>query len=308
MKNFNVNNGNNFSILKKRIEEKLKIIESQRQEIKRKKKRKLLLRNLIVSVFLIFITTLFVFGYKSFKKKSILKASDVQTKILIIKDKKFRDSISLLAINIELENKAYKKLMDSIRIEVDKKFDSINTLPVDNKKITKRKKFKRKSYRSKVKNKHIRYTTADDIVNFLKEEKENDANLKNNVGKENDIVSSQKTLESNKNESVIIKTYAIFPGCESKSIKKSCFDKKIKKFVKKKFNKKLFKKSGVDKINVLFTIAKNGLIKILSIKGAINEIIKNEVIRVIKTLPRFKPAINVNGLKIPINYHLTISF
>ncbi len=298
MKNENLSNSTNFSVLKDRIEERLKIIESQSKSIERKKNHKVRFKNVfILSIFILGIVFLYA-AFNNYNNKIFLNKLKEQQKIARFNDIKYRDSVSLLAMHIEIENKAYTKMMDSINIEMDKKFDSVQALLKNKKTGSVTIKVAHKTKYNYVNTNNTRYSTVDEIMSFLKEEKLNAA--VEDTKKANKKVTIKKV-------STIIDVFAVYPGCESKKGKRKCFDKKITKFIKKQINKKLFKKSGVGVVNVSFTITENGFIKILKITGAINQIVKNEVIRIIESLPRFKPAINVDGIKTAVNYSLKIS-
>ncbi|HFS67085.1 MAG TPA: hypothetical protein ENK67_02620 [Flavobacteriia bacterium] len=303
-------NQKNQFFLQNKIEERLKIIESQRQKIKQKKKRALVVKNVLILSLLSLFSSLLFYGFIHYNKMSKIKNKKLQAKILAFQDKKFRDSVSLLAINKEIENRAYKKMMDSIDLVTERKFDSIQN-SLQNEKINSVGIFKKRV--KKKKTKKIIYQKIDAQNNAKTVDVASSSNIETPKGINSNEEFNKKNIRSSNNNlnkesaSAIIKTYVTYPGCESKSEKSACFDKKINKHIKRKLNKKIFRKSGVGKIEVLFTITKNGFIKILTIEGVINEVIRREVIRVIETLPKMKPAMNIYGFNTPINYRITIS-
>ena len=302
MINSNSNPESNFSIIKKRLEERLKILETQRKSIKRGNKNRNCFKKIMFLSFLFLASIISFYGYQKYRKNIQEERQILHKKISFFKEQKFRDSVNLLAMNIEIENRAYKKMEDSIQLEVAKKWYAIisDSYYQDKKKLSSVTKFNKK--------KNKKYGTLISPLKLEKSKFENKndlSELDNSIMnlKENNL---QKTSKNVKIDNTI-HVFAVFPGCESKQEKQLCFDVKMGKYIRKHINKKVFKKSGVGRVNVLFTISINGLVKIVKITGAINEIIKKEVIRVIESLPRFKPALNRDNISIPILYDLSIN-
>ena len=302
MKNNTRTEEENFSILKKRIEERLKIINNQRNSIEKRKKNRAFYKKItFAAAFIVLIAFFYVYTNDDLFASSSKKLA--QEKLSFYQEQKFRDSVSLLAMDLDIEDKLFRKMVDSIDLAVIDKIDSLENIKMDIITSTPTKKHLQKSNsRKKLKTS----ASTRDIASFLQEEKikesQENKKAKQKVAEKKDILIKEKPSKIEK-----VAVFAVFPGCDAKSPKRSCFGKKIQKFIRKNLNKKLFKKSGVGKVDVLFTITKDGFIKIIKIVGAINEVIKNEVVRVIESLPRIKPAIGSFGSKMAVNYSLSIN-
>ena len=109
----------------------------------------------------------------------------------------------------------------------------------------------------------------------------------------------------------VIDQVPVFPGCENVSIEeqKKCMSMNISKHVNANFNTKLadsFNLKGKQRINVVFKIDTNG--NVVDIKSrAPHNGLEAEAIRVIKTLPKFKPGEH-KGKKVNVPYSLPIIF
>ncbi len=302
MKNNTRTEEENFSILKKRIEERLKIISNQRNSIEKRKKNRAFYKKItFAAAFIVLIAFFYVYTNDNLFASSSKKLA--QEKLSFYQEQKFRDSVSLLAMDLDIEDKLFRKMKDSINLVVLDKVDSLESIKMDINTSSPAKKYpKKRSYRKKLKTS----ASTKDIASFLQKEiikkSQENKKAKQKIAEKKDIPIKEKPSKIEK-----VAVFAVFPGCDAKSLKRSCFDKKIQKFIRKNINKKLFKKSGVGKVNVLFTITKEGFVKILKIVGAINEVIKNEVVRVIESLPRIKPAVSSFGSKMAVNYSLSIN-
>lgn len=109
----------------------------------------------------------------------------------------------------------------------------------------------------------------------------------------------------------IIDQIPVFPGCEDLSIKdqRSCMSKSISNHVAKNFNTKLaneLKLTGRQRINVIFKINNEGDVVDVRSRAQHPEL-EAEAIRVIKTLPKFKPGEH-QGKKVNVPYSLPIIF
>jgi len=85
-----------------------------------------------------------------------------------------------------------------------------------------------------------------------------------------------------------------YPGCTgSNEEKRACFNKKINKLVKRKFNTELAQTLGLNagkkRISVQFIIDKNGEITNIKVRAP-HKRLEKEALRVVKLLPRMKPA------------------
>ncbi|MEW4923840.1 M56 family metallopeptidase [Algibacter sp. 2305UL17-15] len=108
----------------------------------------------------------------------------------------------------------------------------------------------------------------------------------------------------------IIDEVPLFPGCEgSNKEQKKCMSMNVSKHVNINFNTKLAKELGLkgrQRINVIFKIDKNG--DVIDVRSrAKHPGLEAEAIRVINTLPKFKPGIH-NGKTVNVPYSLPIIF
>ena len=122
------------------------------------------------------------------------------------------------------------------------------------------------------------------------------SNLNNNSGtikKEN----GKKTNNLKSSEAVsfaVIETPPVFPGCKgSNKAKKDCFSLQFQKHFSRKFNTDLPNELGLPagkkRVLIKYTIDKNG--NIVDVEARAPHIkIKEEILRVISSLPRMKPA------------------
>jgi len=87
----------------------------------------------------------------------------------------------------------------------------------------------------------------------------------------------------------------VFPGCEllsSNQERKECMSSKLNKFVTRKFNTENFShlESGkTHKVNIQFTVSKNGLIKDVKAKSS-ERSLEKEAKRVIQKIPKMTPG------------------
>jgi len=104
----------------------------------------------------------------------------------------------------------------------------------------------------------------------------------------------------------------IYPGCKkakNNEERKRCMATKISEFVAKNYNTRLGKKldlKGIQKIYVVFKINTQG--KVVEIRSrAPHPDLEKEAIRVVRRLPRMKPAL-IENTPISVNYTLPIVF
>ncbi|GAA3635543.1 M56 family metallopeptidase [Flavivirga jejuensis] len=109
----------------------------------------------------------------------------------------------------------------------------------------------------------------------------------------------------------VVDQIPVFSGCEdlSKEEQKDCTSRNISKHINKNFNTKIadsLNLKGRQRINVIFKINKKG--NIVGIRSrAPHPVLKDEAIRVIKTLPKMIPGEH-DGKKVNVSYSLPIIF
>ncbi|MCF7559935.1 M56 family metallopeptidase [Sabulilitoribacter multivorans] len=109
----------------------------------------------------------------------------------------------------------------------------------------------------------------------------------------------------------VIDQVPIFPGCEdlSEQEQRDCMSRNVNIHVSRNFNTKLandLKLTGRQRINVIFKINNEGEVVGVSSRAPHPEL-EAEAIRVIKTLPKFKPGEH-QGKKVNVSYSLPIIF
>ena len=99
-------------------------------------------------------------------------------------------------------------------------------------------------------------------------------------------------------------------GCKgSKSEKKKCMSEKIVKFIERRFNTDALAQldlRGLQKISVSFKIDENGEV-IDVVARAPHPILEEEAVRVVISLPKFKPATR-DGKTVMVSYSIPIVF
>ena len=130
---------------------------------------------------------------------------------------------------------------------------------------------------------------------------------------ENTIVSIEAEL---KGEDEIfnfanVETLPIFPGCENLPTtdeKFRCLNENILKHISNNFEfPEMARQMGIQgKVYVNFVIDKQGKVTQVSVLRGVDEIIDNEAMRVIKSLPKFTPA-KQRGKPVPMQYTVPIN-
>lgn len=123
-------------------------------------------------------------------------------------------------------------------------------------------------------------------------------------------VQAQSDIKKSSFPSTIIEQAPVFPGCRGKEVlKRKCFNSEMQGHLDKHMNAEMMrklklKKRGKIQIIALFTIDMLGKVKVESIKAP-HTMIKKEVERVLKLLPRMKPGRH-KGLNAETKYTLPI--
>lgn len=110
----------------------------------------------------------------------------------------------------------------------------------------------------------------------------------------------------------VIDEVPVFPGCEDAENKKDCFNKKMAEHISSHFYypEEAIKQNLEGRVNVVFTIGKDGYIKNLKLRGP-NKILENATKDIINKLPKMVRAGQQEGkdtecpYSIPVNYVLS---
>ncbi len=125
-----------------------------------------------------------------------------------------------------------------------------------------------------------------------------------------EIIDSPKIIEDVPYD--FVEQTPIFKGCEglSKEENKSCFEKKMNKFVQKNFDSGLASelglRSGIHKIFTQFIIDQNGDVVDIRIRAP-HPKLKSETLETIQKLPKFTPGKQNNNF-VKVKYTLPITF
>ena len=118
---------------------------------------------------------------------------------------------------------------------------------------------------------------------------------------------AQRLTDSEKN--TVIKP-PIYPGCKGSEKKlRRCMANKISKYIKDNFIKDVALNLGLTGeliIYVIFKIDKEGNVIGVKAKGPHPQL-ANEAVRVINSLPKFKPGLDQNGLPVVVPFAFPIS-
>ncbi len=100
----------------------------------------------------------------------------------------------------------------------------------------------------------------------------------------------------------------IFPGCEDADDARACFQQKMQRHISKNFNypEKAQERGLQGRVNIMFTIGKDGLIENLQLRGP-DKILENEAERIIVRLPKMLPGKHM-GKVVGVTYSIPITF
>lgn len=106
----------------------------------------------------------------------------------------------------------------------------------------------------------------------------------------------------------IVDQVPVFPGCEDEENKRACFNASMQKHISKNFNypKEAQGKSIQGRVNIMFTIGKDGVIKNLRMRGP-DKLLEEEAKRIIMRLPDMKPGRH-KGRYVDVPFSIPISF
>lgn len=110
---------------------------------------------------------------------------------------------------------------------------------------------------------------------------------------------------------VDIENYARFPGCEDKLLtiqeRKACADQELMKFIYNnlKYPETCHCSSG--KVVVTITIEKDGRVSNPRVRRGVCKALDEEVIRVMKKMPRWIPTVHLSGTVIANDYIIPIN-
>ena len=102
-----------------------------------------------------------------------------------------------------------------------------------------------------------------------------------------------------------VDTSPIYPGCENNQTKfniTNCIITSISSYINSNYNQDSSKKIQ-GKVRVLFIVKESGKIKVIDILGKYSDTSKNELKRVLETLPKVVPG-TLKGIKVPVKYSL----
>jgi bla regulator protein BlaR1 len=106
----------------------------------------------------------------------------------------------------------------------------------------------------------------------------------------------------------VIDEIPIFPGCEDVEDKRTCFNEMMHKHISDNFSypKEAMKKGIQGRVNIIFTIGKDGVVQNLKMRGP-DVLLENEAKRIIDLLPNIMPG-KQKGIEVDVPYSIPISF
>ncbi|MGB5821254.1 MAG: energy transducer TonB [Saonia sp.] len=106
----------------------------------------------------------------------------------------------------------------------------------------------------------------------------------------------------------VIEDVPIFPGCESKSDKRACFNEMMQKHIRKNFRyPEIAQEMGVQgRVSVMFTIQKDGSIGNVRMRGP-DKNLEKEAARIIGKLPKMTPG-KQRGRAVRVPFSIPITF
>ena len=158
---------------------------------------------------------------------------------------------------------------------------------------------------------------APEIIEVVEDEEEVEETVieSTETSQEEEIVEVEDVVVDEIEEDVdvpfaVIEDVPVFPGCESESDKRACFNKMIQKHIGKNFRyPEIAQEMGVQgRVSVMFVIQKDGSIGNVRMRGP-DKNLEAEAARIINKLPKMTPgkqrgrAVRV-PFSIPINFKL----
>lgn len=135
----------------------------------------------------------------------------------------------------------------------------------------------------------------DDAINWIPQ-----------VNRTLEVISFGKNEENVEVPFDIVENVPVFPGCQGENQElKDCFNAKMKDFFVQNFNLEIaenLKLTGINRINSFFKIDENGNITNIRIRAS-SVTLGEEMMRVIKLLPKFQPALQ-RGQPVTVPYFM----
>ena len=106
----------------------------------------------------------------------------------------------------------------------------------------------------------------------------------------------------------VIENVPVFPGCESESNKRQCFNDMMQKHIRKNFRyPEIAQEMGVQgRVSVMFTIQKDGSIGNVRMRGP-DKNLEKEAARIIAKLPKMTPGMQ-RGRAVRVPFSIPITF
>jgi protein TonB len=106
----------------------------------------------------------------------------------------------------------------------------------------------------------------------------------------------------------VIEDVPIFPGCESESDKRACFNEMMQKHIRKNFRyPEIAQEMGIQgRVAVMFTIQKDGSIGNIRMRGP-DKNLEAEAMRIIQKLPKMTPG-KQRGRPVRVPFSIPITF
>ncbi|WP_276168036.1 energy transducer TonB [Zobellia alginiliquefaciens] len=156
---------------------------------------------------------------------------------------------------------------------------------------------------------------APEIIEVVEDEEEVEETVieSTETSQEEEIIEVEDVIVEEEVEDVdvpfaVIEDVPIFPGCESESDKRACFQKMMQKHIGKNFRyPEIAQEMGVQgRVSVMFTIQKDGSIGNVRMRGP-DKNLEKEAARIISKLPKMTPG-KQRGRAVRVPFSIPITF
>lgn len=156
---------------------------------------------------------------------------------------------------------------------------------------------------------------APEVIEVVEDEEEVEETVieSTETSQEEEVIEVEDVMVDEMEEDVdvpfaVIEDVPIFPGCESSSNKRDCFNEMMQKHIRKNFRyPEIAQDMGVQgRVNVMFTIQKDGSIGNIRYRGP-DKNLEAEALRIIEKLPRMTPG-KQRGRAVRVPFSIPITF
>jgi len=156
---------------------------------------------------------------------------------------------------------------------------------------------------------------APEIIEVVEDEEEVEETVieSTETSQEEEVIEVEDVMVEEEAEDIdvpfaVIEDVPIFPGCESESDKRACFQSMMQKHISKNFRyPEIAQEMGVQgRVSVMFTIQKDGSIGNVRMRGP-DKNLEKEAARIIDKLPKMTPG-KQRGRAVRVPFSIPITF